>query len=157
MADDGDTVNPPPALDIPTPMAVDAAQPPVAEQLSVSSHLPASDLPPERLPNSATASDKLPATPPPSDELPSPVPTAAKLPEMPSDQLPDPPADPVTVSPAVAPAVTDDDVLAAWISQREQVYITTRQSVAKRRQFEDRIRRPYFHAKPLGADQLLTW
>lgn len=33
----------------------------------------------------------------------------------------------------------------------------TKEELARRRQFEDAIKRPYFHIKPLDAAQLAAW
>ncbi|KAK9840998.1 hypothetical protein WJX81_004975 [Elliptochloris bilobata] len=54
-------------------------------------------------------------------------------------------------------AVTDDDLKAAWLADREKTYKATKEELARRRQFEDAIKRPYFHVKPLDAAQLAAW
>ncbi|CAD7699800.1 unnamed protein product [Ostreobium quekettii] len=53
--------------------------------------------------------------------------------------------------------VTDDDVLAAWLESLEQVYEGSKRELARRKPFEDCIKRPYFHVKPLDSTQLTNW
>jgi pre-mRNA-processing factor 39 len=40
---------------------------------------------------------------------------------------------------------------------QDAVYDTTREELARRRPFEEAVRRPYFHAKPLDGVQLYNW
>ena len=57
----------------------------------------------------------------------------------------------------VVVAISDDDIRASWLSVRSEVYTSTRQELAKRKPFEEGIKRPYFHVKPLDANQLSNW
>jgi pre-mRNA-processing factor 39 len=63
----------------------------------------------------------------------------------------------VEPAPSAPRPVTDDDVKVAWMATRESVYQATRSTLAARKPFEDAIKRPYFHVKPLDAVQLANW
>lgn len=54
-------------------------------------------------------------------------------------------------------AISDDLLRAAWLAVREQQYTATKADLAARKQYEDVIKRPYFHVKPLDGSQLSTW
>lgn len=68
-------------------------------------------------------------------------------------------------APAAAPAeaaaaltvVDDAAIKAAWLAQQEGVYQATRQRLEAVQGFEGGIRRPYWHHKPLDAQQLANW
>jgi pre-mRNA-processing factor 39 len=53
--------------------------------------------------------------------------------------------------------VTEDEIKQAWMQVREELYQRTKEELAKRKQFEDQIKRPYFHVKALDALQLNNW
>ena len=53
--------------------------------------------------------------------------------------------------------VTNEQIKAAWLSQRQQLYATSSEELERRRSFEEAIKRPYFHIKPLDAGQLVNW
>lgn len=50
-----------------------------------------------------------------------------------------------------------DALVALWLRGRETAFDATRRERELRRPFEEGIRRPYFHAKPLDGAQLANW
>lgn len=68
-------------------------------------------------------------------------------------------AAPAVAAPQEATAALVDDaaVKAHWLAQHEALYQATKQQLDKRRPFEDAIKRPYFHVKPLDPGQLTNW
>ncbi|KAK9866987.1 hypothetical protein WJX84_003162 [Apatococcus fuscideae] len=53
--------------------------------------------------------------------------------------------------------ITIEQIKAAWLSQRQQLYSSSSEELERRRSFEEAIKRPYFHIKPLDAGQLVNW
>lgn len=53
--------------------------------------------------------------------------------------------------------ITVEQIKAAWLSQRQQLYAASSEELERRRSFEEAIKRPYFHIKPLDAGQLVNW
>ncbi len=53
--------------------------------------------------------------------------------------------------------VSVEEIKAAWLSQRQQLYTSSSEELERRRSFEEAIKRPYFHIKPLDAGQLVNW
>lgn len=60
---------------------------------------------------------------------------------------------------AVTPesAVTDDQIKAAWLRSVDETYAVAKEEWQRRKPFEDGIKRPYFHVKPLDLAQLQNW
>ena len=56
-----------------------------------------------------------------------------------------------------APSVTDDELKLSWFSLREETFKQAKLELTKRKPFEDGIKRPYFHVKPLDTMQLTNW
>eukprot|EP00210_Caulerpa_lentillifera_P000013 g12.t1 len=52
---------------------------------------------------------------------------------------------------------TDAEIKDYWIQCMAELYEKTGKELTIRRQYEDCIKRPYFHAKPLDGVQLQTW
>lgn len=52
---------------------------------------------------------------------------------------------------------TEEDVKNLWIQSMTSVYEATTKELASRKQYEDCIKRPYFHVKPLDGIQLQAW
>lgn len=53
--------------------------------------------------------------------------------------------------------VTDDEVKQAWLERLRKTYEATLATANARNNFESRIRRRWWHYKPLDPEQLLTW
>ncbi|EDV21608.1 uncharacterized protein TRIADDRAFT_59779 [Trichoplax adhaerens] len=53
--------------------------------------------------------------------------------------------------------ITTESVRAWLIKPRQALYSANEEEVKKRWGFEDKIKRPYFHVKPLEQDQLKNW
>ncbi|CAL8466906.1 g6442 [Coccomyxa elongata] len=53
--------------------------------------------------------------------------------------------------------VREDDVKEAWLANCQAIYEASKEEVGRRKAFEDAIKRPYFHVKPLDGAQLLAW
>ena len=53
--------------------------------------------------------------------------------------------------------ITDEQIKAAWLASVDEVYTVTKEEWYRRKPFEDAIKRPYFHVKPLDLTQLQNW
>ncbi|GMH37035.1 hypothetical protein BSKO_04908 [Bryopsis sp. KO-2023] len=53
--------------------------------------------------------------------------------------------------------VSLDEIKEAWIQLRNSLFETASEELGKRRPFEECIKRPYFHTKPLDSVQLQAW
>lgn len=53
--------------------------------------------------------------------------------------------------------ITDEQIKAAWLASVDEVYTVTKEEWFRRKPFEDAIKRPYFHVKPLDLAQLQNW
>lgn len=53
--------------------------------------------------------------------------------------------------------ITDEQIKAAWLASVDEVYTVTKEEWYRRKPFEDAIKRPYFHVKPLDLAQLQNW
>ncbi|DBB06521.1 TPA: hypothetical protein ACH3X1_012070 [Trebouxia sp. C0004] len=53
--------------------------------------------------------------------------------------------------------ITDEQIKAAWLTSVDEVYTVTKEEWYRRKPFEDAIKRPYFHVKPLDLAQLQNW
>ena len=68
------------------------------------------------------------------------------------------PEAPVAAAPATAEElISDEQIKAAWLSSVDEVYSATKEEWQRRKPFEDAIKRPYFHVKPLDLAQLQNW
>ena len=101
------------------------------------------------------------------------MPTTSQTPVVPSSDLTGQPAAPATeagpgdVGSAApeAPAplipveaeVTDEQIKAAWLNSVDEVFTLTKEERSRRKPYEDAIKRPYFHVKPLDLAQLQNW
>lgn len=56
-----------------------------------------------------------------------------------------------------AVTVGDDEIKVLWVRQQDELYDRTKAELLKRKPFEDAVRRPYFHVKPLDGVQLWNW
>ncbi|XP_067328693.1 pre-mRNA-processing factor 39-like [Anolis sagrei] len=83
--------------------------------------------------------------PPPGEELPPP-----------KREAPAPTEGPGQAGHAVGP-VDEDKILEMSLSIRQQIFSQNEAEVSKRWNFEDGIKRPYFHVKPLERAQLRNW
>lgn len=57
----------------------------------------------------------------------------------------------------IADEIPDESVKKLWTQSVKQVFDVTAEELATRRQFEDCLKRPYFHVKPLDNVQLQAW
>lgn len=53
--------------------------------------------------------------------------------------------------------ITDEQIKAVWLTSVDEVYTVTKEEWYRRKPFEDAIKRPYFHVKPLDSAQLQNW
>lgn len=77
-----------------------------------------------------------------------------------SETAASPAANPVAATTsAIEPeiAVTDDQIKAAWLRSVDETYAVAKEEWQRRKPFEDGIKRPYFHVKPLDLAQLQNW
>ena len=58
---------------------------------------------------------------------------------------------------AAEDAVNEEQIKAAWLSSVDEVWTATKEEWTRRKPFEDAIKRPYFHVKPLDLAQLQNW
>lgn len=54
-------------------------------------------------------------------------------------------------------AVAEELIKAAWLASLDEVWTSTKEEWQRRKPFEDAIKRPYFHVKPLDMAQLQNW
>ena len=73
--------------------------------------------------------------------------SASVVPEAPQEAAPS----------ATEPEISDEQIKAAWLSSVDEVYTVTKEEWSRRKPFEDAIKRPYFHVKPLDLAQLQYW
>ncbi|KAL3154174.1 hypothetical protein ABBQ32_013692 [Trebouxia sp. C0010 RCD-2024] len=67
-----------------------------------------------------------------------------------------------TAASAAAPvaseeAIAEAQIKAAWLASVDEVWRSTKEEWQRRKPFEDAIKRPYFHVKPLDLAQLQNW
>ncbi len=68
------------------------------------------------------------------------------------------PEAPQAAAPATAEElITDEQIKGAWLASVDEVYTVTKEEWYSRKPFEDAIKRPYFHVKPLDLAQLQNW
>lgn len=53
--------------------------------------------------------------------------------------------------------VSEEEIRSAFFRLRDEYYTSARRELMLRKPYEDGIRRPYFHVKPLDAMQLYNW
>lgn len=68
-----------------------------------------------------------------------------------------PEAPQAAVSATAEEMITDEQIKAAWLTSVDEVYTVTKEEWYRRKPFEDAIKRPYFHVKPLDLAQLQNW
>jgi pre-mRNA-processing factor 39 len=121
-------------------VAMEEASPPPPGDSGEAAPKPEEPAPgPSEPPPEAETAAEVKAEPAAGDEAPSTAPAAEA-----------PPPEPVLT-------VSEDEIRSSYFKIREDYVAMARRELLMRKPYEDSIRRPYFHVKPLDALQLHNW